>query len=66
MNSRFRLRRLRSQLILTLLAGFLGIGLAIGLPVILLINRQASSQAKLLLEQSVIASRAYIESEEAD
>ena len=66
MNSRFRLRRLRSQLILTLLAGFLGIGLAIGLPVILLINRQASSQAQLLLEQSVIASRAYIESEEAD
>jgi two-component system sensor histidine kinase VicK len=65
-NSRFRLRRLRSQLILTLLAGFLGIGLAIGLPVILLINRQASSQAQLLLEQSVIASRAFIESEEAD
>ena len=65
-NSRFRLRRLRSQLILTLLAGFLGIGLAIGLPVVLLINRQASSQAQLLLEQSVIASRAYIESEEAD
>jgi PAS domain S-box-containing protein len=66
MNSRFRFRRLRSQLILTLIAGFLGIGLAIGLPVILLIDRQASSQAQLLLEQSVIASRAYIESEEAD
>lgn len=65
LNSKLRLRQLRSQLIMTLLAGFLGIGLAIGLPVIVLINRQASSQSQLLLEQSVIASRAYIESEEA-
>jgi two-component system, OmpR family, sensor histidine kinase ResE len=66
LNSRFRLDRLRTQLILTFLAGFLGIGFAIGLPVILLINRQALSQAQLLLDQSVVASRAFIESEQTD
>src|SRR6266705_2038466 len=48
LNSRFRLRRLRSQLILTFLTGFLGIAFAIGLPMIVLINRQASSQAQIL------------------
>lgn len=63
LKSKFRLRRLRSQLILTFLAGFLGIGIAIGLPVILLINRQASSQAQLLLDQSIVASRAFLASE---
>ncbi len=66
LNSRFRLHRLRSQLILTFLVGFLGIAVAIGLPVIVLINRQASSQAQLLLDQSVIASRAFIESEQSN
>lgn len=65
-NSRFPLRRLRSHLILAFLAGFLGIAIAIGLPVFLLINRQASSQAQLLLDQSVIASRAFIESEQSN
>jgi PAS domain S-box-containing protein len=65
-NPRFRLRKLRSQLILTFLAGSLGIGIAVGLPVILLINRQASSQAQLLLNQSVIASRAFIVSEQSN
>src|SRR5512132_2267546 len=65
-NSRFPLRRLRSHLILAFLAGFLGIAIAIGLPVFLLINRQASSQAQLLLNQSVIASRAFIESEQSN
>ena len=65
LNSKFRLRRLRSQLILTFLAGFLGIGIAIGLPVILLINRQASSQAQLLLDQSVVASKAFLASEQS-
>src|SRR5215212_9034767 len=65
-NSRVRLRRLRSQLIVTFLAGFLGIAISIGLPVILLINRQASSQAQLLLDQSMVASRAFIESEKAN
>jgi two-component system sensor histidine kinase ResE len=66
LNSRFPLRRLRSHLILAFLAGFLGIAIAIGLPVFLLINRQASSQAQLLLDQSVIASRAFIESEQSN
>ena len=66
LNSKFRLRRLRSQLILTFLAGFVGIGMAIGLPVILLINRQASSQAQLLLDQSVVASRAFLSSEQSN
>jgi PAS domain S-box-containing protein len=66
LNSRFRLHQLRSQLILTFLAGFLGIALAIGLPVILLINRQASSQAQLLLDQSIIASRAFLGSEQSN
>jgi two-component system sensor histidine kinase ResE len=51
---------------LTFLAGFLGIGIAIGVPVNLLINRQASSQAQLLLDQSVIASRAFIASEQSN
>lgn len=64
--ARFRMDRLRSQLILTFLAGFLGMGLAIGLPVILLINRQASSQAQLLLDQSVISSKAFIASEQSN
>ena len=64
--SRLHLHRLRSQLILTFLAGFLGIGIAIGLPVLVLINRQASSQAQLLLDQSVISSRAFIESEQSN
>jgi two-component system phosphate regulon sensor histidine kinase PhoR len=50
----------------TFIVGFLGIGIAIGLPVILLISRQASSQAQLLLDQAVVASRAFIESEQSD
>jgi two-component system sensor histidine kinase ResE len=51
---------------MTFLVGFLGIAIAIGLPVMVLINRQASSQAQLLLEQSVIASRAFLESEQSN
>lgn len=39
------------------LAGFLGIGIAIGVPVFLLIDRQASWQAQLLMDQSVVASK---------
>jgi len=66
LNSKLHLHRLRSQLILTFLAGFLGMGFAIGLPVIILINRQASSQAQLLLDQSVIASRAFLTSEQSN
>jgi hypothetical protein len=63
---RGRLHRLGSQLTFTFLVGFLGIGIAIGLPVILLISRQSSSHAQLLLEQAVVASRAFMESEESD
>lgn len=66
LNSRFPLRRLRSHLILAFLVSFLGIAIAIGLPVFLLMDRQASSQAQLLLDQSVVASRAFIESEQSN
>ena len=66
MFQKLRLRTLRSQLIFTFIVGFLGIGVAIGLPVILLISRQASSQAQLLLDQAVVASRAFLESEKSD
>ncbi len=61
-----RLRRLRSQLVLTFLLSSLGIGIAIGLPVILLINRQASSQAQLLLEQATSTTRVFLASEQSD
>lgn len=66
MHQNYHPRRLRSQLVLTFLAGFLGIGIAISLPVIILINRQTSSQAQFLLDQTVIASRAFIASERSD
>jgi two-component system, OmpR family, sensor histidine kinase ResE len=61
-----RLHRLRAQLTLAILAGFLGIGIAIGVPVILLISQQSSSHAQLLLDQAVVASRAFIEGEKSD
>ena len=61
-----RLQRLRSQLIITFLIGFLGIGTAIGIPAILLISRQSSSHAQLLLDQAVVASRAFVEGEQSD
>lgn len=61
-----RLRRLRTQLIVTFLVGFLGIGIAIGLPVISLISQQSSSNAQLLLDQAVVASRAFIAREGSD
>src|SRR5512134_1640937 len=61
-----RLHRLRSQLTFTFLAGFLGIGIAIGLPVIALISRQASSQAQLLLNQAMVASGAFMQREGSD
>jgi PAS domain S-box-containing protein len=46
--------------------GFLGIGIAIGVPVILLISQQSSSHAQLLLNQAVVASRAFMEGEQSD
>lgn len=61
-----RLHRLGSQLTFAILAGFLGIGMAIGVPVILLIDRQSSANARLLLDQAVVASRAFLEGEQAD
>jgi len=61
-----RQRRLRSQLVLTFLLSSLGIGIAIGLPVILLINRQASAQAQLLLEQATSTTRVFLASELSD
>jgi hypothetical protein len=61
-----RLHRLRSQLTFTFLVGFVGIGAAIGLPVVLLISQQSSSHAQLLLDQAVVASRAFLEGERSD
>jgi hypothetical protein len=61
-----RLRRLRSQLLLIFLVGFPGLGLAIGIPVILLISQQSSSHAQKLLEQAVVASRAFMRREQSD
>ena len=66
MYSDHRLRRLRSQLVLTFLISSLGIGVAIGLPGLLLINRQASSQAQLLLDQATLTTQAFLASEQAD
>jgi len=66
MRAEISLQRLRTQLILTFLVSSLGIGLTIGLPAILIINRQTSLQAQLLLEQAVLTTRAYLESEQVD
>lgn len=60
------LRKLRSQLTLAFLGAFLGLGVGIGLPVTVLISRQASSQAQHLLDQALVASRAFIEGEQSD
>ena len=61
-----RLRRLSSQLTLIFLVGFLGIGIAIGVPIVLLISQQSSSHAQLLLDQAMVASRVFLEREKAD
>ena len=61
-----RMHRLGSQLTVIFLVGFLGIGIAIGVPVILLISQQSSSHAQRLLDQAVVASRAFLEQEKAD
>jgi PAS domain S-box-containing protein len=60
------LHRLRWQLTYTFVIGSLGIGIAIGAPVILLISQQSSSHAQRLLDQAVVASRAFIEREQSD
>lgn len=61
-----RLRRLSSQLTLSFLVGFLGIGIAIGVPIVLLISQQSSLHAQLLLNQAMVASRVFLERERAD
>ena len=61
-----RLRKLRSQLVLTFLISSLGIGVALGLPAILLINRQASSQTQLFLDQATSTTRVFLASEQSD
>ena len=66
MYHKYHPRRLRTQLVLAFLAGFLGIGVAISVPVNILINRQASSQAQFLLDQTLLASQAFIASERSD
>jgi signal transduction histidine kinase len=66
MQQKFHPRRLRSQLILAFLAGFLGIGVAISVPVVILLNRQASTQSEYLLDQTSLASQAFIASERSD
>lgn len=66
MQYKYHPRRLRSQLILTFLAGFLGIGVAISVPVIILFNRQASIQVQYLLDQTSLASQAFIAGERSD
>lgn len=66
MYHKHRLHRLRTQLVLTFLISSLGIGIAIGLPVIMLINRQASSQAQLLLDQALLSTQAFLAGEQSD
>jgi signal transduction histidine kinase len=61
-----RLRKLRSQLVLAFLLSSLGIGVALGLPAILLINRQASSQTQLFLDQATSTTRVFLASEQSD
>lgn len=60
------MRRLQSQLVASFLISYLAIALAIGLPLLLLINRQASSQAHLVLQQAVLSSQALLAGEQAD
>ena len=61
-----RLRRLRTQLVLTFLLSSLGIVIAISLPIVILINRQAASQAQLLLDQATLTTQAFLTSEGSD
>ena len=61
-----RLRKLRTQLVLTFLLSSLGIVVAISLPIIVLLNRQAASQAQLLLDQATLTTQAFLASEQSD
>src|SRR5512133_3924887 len=58
--------QLRSQLVIAFLAGTLGIVIAIGIPVVLLINRQAASQTRLLLDQATLTTQSSLAREQSD
>ena len=66
MNNRNPLSKLRTQLVVTFLVGSLAIVIAIGLPVVLLINRQAVTQTSLLLDQAVLTTQASLAREQTD
>ena len=66
MQHKYQPRRLRSQLVLAFLAGFMGIGAGISIPVVILLNRQATSQAQFLLDQTSLASQAFIARERSE
>jgi len=66
MQHKYQPRRLRSQLVFAFLAGFMGIGMGVSIPVVILLNRQASSQAHFLIDQTSLASQAFIASERSD
>lgn len=51
---------------LTFLITSLGMGFAIGAPVLLLINRQSYSQAQLLSNQAALTTQAFLANEQAD
>ena len=60
------MRRLQSQLVFSFLISYLGIALAIAVPLLLVISRQAFSQAELVLRQAVLSSQALLAGEGAD
>lgn len=66
MGTEKKLQRLRTQLVLAFVIGALGIGLMIGVPTIEIINRQASLQSHLLLEQANLSTHAFLENEQSD
>jgi len=60
------LRRLRYQLIASFLLGYLGVALAVGIPLLVAINRQTAAQSRLLLDQAALSTRAFIASEQSE
>lgn len=66
MHKKSPLRKLRSQLILSFLVVSIAIVIAIGLPVVLLINSQTASQTNLLLDQAILTTQAALAREQSD
>jgi two-component system, OmpR family, sensor histidine kinase ResE len=66
MSKKNSLSKLRSQLILTFLVGSIGIVIAIGLPVVLLINNQTHSQTNMLLNQAKLTTKSSLAREQSD